>query len=221
MRQARRACLGALAALLAAGASLPAQAACIAPAEKLSYAVRWGGGSVGRDEIEFVATGNRLVVRTRIAVEASLLFITVLRLTHESEEHWEDGRFQRYAGRTVDNGATIEVSIEPAGDGFVLTRNGARTDLPGDFLPGSPWCRAVLAPTGPRVLVDLVNGKSGTIELRGPVEDSVAIKGERRRAERYDMLGTLEREAWFDESGRVLRARWPAKLGPKASVELD
>lgn len=221
MRRARGTCLGALAALLAAGASLPARAACIAPAERLSYAVRWGGDTIGRDEIEFATTGNRLVVRTRIAVEASLLFVTVLRLTHESEEYWEDGRFQRYAGRTVDNGATIEIGIEPAGDGFVLTRNGARTALPGDFLPGSPWCRATLAPTGPRVLVDLVNGKTGTVDLRGPVEDSVAIKGAHRRSERYDMLGVLERETWFDDAGRVLRARWPAKLGPKASVELD
>jgi hypothetical protein len=221
VRRARRACLGALAALLAAGASLPARAACIAPAEKLSYAVRWGGGAIGRDEIEFASTGNRLVVRTRIAVEASLLFVTVLRLTHESEEHWEDGRFQRFAGHTVDNGATIDISIEPAGDGFVLTRNGARTALPRDFLPGSPWCRGVLAPTGPRVLVDLVNGKTGTVDLRGPVEDSVALKGEQRAAQRYDMLGTLERETWFDDTGRVLRARWPAKVGPKASVELD
>ena len=219
MLLARSVSLAALGALLAA--SPPAEAACIAPTERLSYVVRWGGDPIGRDEIEFVTTGNQLVVRTRIAVEASLLFITVLRLNHESEEQWVDGRFARYAGHTVDNGAKIDVSIEPAGEGFVLTRNGERTSLPRDFLPGSPWCRAMLAPTGPRVLVDLVNGKTGTIELRGPVEDSVAIKSDRRPTQRYDMLGALERETWFDEAGRVVRARWPAKHGPKASVELD
>ena len=31
-------------------------------------------------------------VRTHIAVEASLLFMTVRRLTHDSEEQWVDGR---------------------------------------------------------------------------------------------------------------------------------
>ncbi|MFO0995120.1 MAG: DUF6134 family protein [Alphaproteobacteria bacterium] len=211
----------AAAALCAVVVAPAARAACTPPAEKLSYVVRWGGDPIGRDEVEFTTAGNQLTVRTRIDVEARLLFVPVLRLNHESEELWTDGRLTRFSGRTVDNGAKIEVKIEPEGEGYVLTRNGERTNLPGDFLPGSPWCRSILARTGARVLVDLVNGKHATAEITGPVDDSVAIKGERRAAQRYDMAGPLEREAWFDEQGRVVRARWPAKLGPKASIELD
>lgn len=209
-----------LAALLTL-AALPAWAACDAPEGKVAYTVRWGDDRIGVDEVEFRHEGDRLLVRTRMEVKASMLFVTVLRMKHESEEVWVDGRFRSFRGRTVDNGDVFEVSIEPASDGFKVTRNGESRVVPASFLPGSPWCTDVLSPLGSRTLVDLVKGKVGTVDLVRRPDEPLTIGGQTVTAQHYDMVGELQRESWFDGQGRFLRARVPAKLGPKVTIGLE
>lgn len=211
----------ALLAALTILAPLPAWAACDAPDSKIAYAVRWGDDRIGTDEVEFRHDGERLLVRTRMEVKASMLFVTVLRMKHESEEVWVDGRFRSFRGRTVDNGDVFDVAIEPAPDGFKVTRNGESRIVPAGFLPGSPWCTDVLSPMGSRTLVDLLKGKVGTVDLVRRPDEPLIIGGETVTAQHYDMVGELQRESWFDAQGRFLRARVPAKLGPKVTIGLE
>lgn len=209
-----------LAALLAL-AAFPAWAACDAPEGKVAYAVQWGDDRIGTDEVEFHRDGDKLLVRTRMEVKASMLFVTVLRMKHESEEVWVGGRFRSFRGRTVDNGDVFEVAIEPAPDGFKVTRNGESRVVPAGFLPGSPWCTDVLSPLGSRTLVDLIKGKVGTVEVVRRPDEPLTIDGQAVPAQRYEMVGDLQRESWFDAQGRFLRARVPAKLGPKVTIGLE
>lgn len=213
----RSALLAALLTLVA----VPAWAACDAPDGKIAYAVRWGDDRIGTDEVEFLHDGDRLLVRTRMEVKASMLFVTVLRMKHESEEVWVDGRLRSFRGRTVDNGDVFEVTIEPAPDGFKVTRNGESRIVPAGFLPGSPWCTEVLSPLGSRTLVDLLKGKVGTVDLVRRPDEILTIAGQTIAAQHYDMAGELQRESWFDAQGRFLRARVPAKLGPKVTIGLE
>jgi len=209
-----------LAALLAL-APLPAWAACDAPDGKIAYAVKWGGDRIGTDTVEFRHEDDRLVIRTQMAVKASVMFVTVLRMTHESEEIWVDGRFRSFRGHTVDNGDVFDVAIEPAPDGFKVTRNGESRVVPAGFLPGSPWCTDVLSPLGSRTLVDLLKGKVGAVDVVRRPDDTLTIGGETVTAQHYDMVGELQRESWFDPRGRFLRARVPAKLGPSVTIGLE
>lgn len=213
-------CPAFLAALLTL-AALPAWAACDAPEGKIAYTVRWGDDRIGTNEVEFHHDGDRLLVRTRMEVKASMLFVTVLRMKHESEEVWVDGRFRSFRGRTVDNGDVFEVAIEPAPDGFKVTRNGESRIVPGDFLPGSPWCTDVLSPLGSRTLVDLLKGKVGKVDVVRRPDQLITLGGQTVSAQHYDMVGELQRESWFDAQGRFLRARVPAKLGPKVTIGLE
>lgn len=201
--------------------ALPAWAACDAPEGKIAYAVNWGDERIGTDEIEYHHDGDKLLVRTRMEVKASMLFVTVLRMKHESEEVWIDGKLRSFRGRTVDNGDIFEVVIEPASDGFKVTRNGESRIVPAGFLPGSPWCTDVLSPLGPRTLVDLVKGKVGTVEVVRRPDETLNVGGQAVTAQHYDMVGELQRESWFDAQGRFLRARVPAKLGPKVTIGLE
>lgn len=199
----------------------PAWAACDAPDGKITYTVRWGDDRIGTDEVEFRHDGERLLVRTRMEVKASMLFVTVLRMKHESEEVWVDGRFRSFRGHTVDNGDVFDVAIEPAPDGFKVTRNGESRIVPAGFLPGSPWCTDVLSPLGSRTLVDLLKGKVGTVDVVRRPDEPLIIDGKTVTAQHYDMIGELQRESWFDAQGRFLRARVPAKLGPKVTIGLE
>ncbi len=214
-------CRPALLAALLTLAAFPAWAACDAPEGKVAYAVRWGDDRIGTDEVEFQHDGDRLLVRTRMEVKASMLFVTVLRMKHESEEVWVDGRFRSFRGRTVDNGDVFEVAIEPASDGFKVTRNGESRIVPASFLPGSPWCADILSPLGSRTLVDLLKGKVGTVDVVRRPDEPLTIAGQTVSAQHYDMVGELQRESWFDTQGRFLRARVPAKLGPKVTIGLE
>lgn len=202
-------------------AALPAWAACDAPDGKIAYAVHWGDDRIGTDEVEFHRDGDKLLVRTHMEVKASMLFVTVLRMKHESVEVWVDGKLRSFRGRTVDNGDVFEVAIEPAPDGFKVTRNGESRTVPAGFLPGSPWCTDVLSPLGPRTLVDLVKGKVGTIDVVRRPDETLTVGGLTVTAQHYDMVGELQRESWFDGQGRFLRARVPAKLGPKVTIGLE
>lgn len=209
-----------LAAVLAL-AAFPAWAACDAPDGTISYVVRWGDDPIGTDEVEFRHDGSRLLIRTRMEVKASLLLVTVLRMKHESEEVWVDGRFRSFRGHTVDNGDVFDVAIEPAPDGFKVTRNGESRVVPPNFLPGSPWCTEVLSPLGERTMVDLLKGKVGTVNVVRRPDQQLTIGGQDVTAQHYDMVGSLQRESWFDAEGRFLRARVPAKLGPRVTIGLE
>lgn len=217
-----RKALGVLLVLLLPLAASPASALCDRPDGKVVYTVRWGDDRIGRDEIEFRNEENRLIVRTRMQVKASMMFVTVLRLTHESEEVWAGGRLVSFKGRTVDNDDVYEVAIEPDNDGFKVVRNGEATHVPAGFLPGWPRCSAMMEPTGPRIMVDMLKGRTGTVDVRGPKTDTIMTGGQSVLARYYDMEGgELEREAWFDADGRFLRARAPAKLGPSITIGPD
>jgi hypothetical protein len=214
--------VGTLFVLLASLASAPAHAACEQTDGKMTYTVRWGDDAIGKDEIEFRREDNRLIVHTHMQVRATMLMVTVLRLTHDSDEIWVDGKFQSFKGKTVDNGDVFEVSIEPEGDGFRVTRNGETTRVPTGFLPGWPRCVDTMDPTGPRIMVDMLKGRTGTVDVRGPKPDSIMVDGRSVPARYYDMTGgELAREAWFDADGKFLRARAPAKLGPKITIGPD
>ena len=198
-----------------------AWAACDAPDGKIAYTVKWGDDRIGTDTVEFRREGDRLMIRTQMAVKASMMFVTVLRMTHESEEIWVEGRFRSFRGHTVDNGDVFDVAIEPAPDGYKVTRNGESRVVPANFLPGSPWCTDMLAPLGSRTLVDLLKGKVGTVDVVRRPDEPLIIGGETVTAQHYDMVGELQRESWFDAQGRFLRARVPAKLGPKVTIGLE
>ena len=218
---ARRAAIAAIAWCLVALAPIAAHAACTAPAERLDYVISWAGGTIGHQQIVFERAGDKLSVRTKMRVHASLLFVTLIDLAHDSEEIWFGGRFRSYQGRTVDNEAVTDITVHPDGEGLLVTRNAEATRVPSDALPGSLWCAETLAKAGPNVLIDLVKGRTGQVTVSAPREEAVGVRGAEVRARKVEIQGFFEREVWHDLNGVGVRARFPAKLGPKVVVELQ
>ncbi|MFN0044125.1 MAG: DUF6134 family protein [Alphaproteobacteria bacterium] len=218
---ARRAALAATAWCLVALAPTAARAGCTAPAERLDYVISWAGGAIGHQQIVFEGAGDRLSVRTKMRVHASLLFVSLIDLAHDSEEIWVGGRLHSYRGRTVDNEAVTDIAIRPDGEGLLVTRNAEATRVPSDALPGSLWCAQTLAKAGPNVLIDLVKGRTGQVAVSAPREEVVSVRGAEVRVRKVEIQGFFEREVWHDSNGVGVRARFPAKLGPKVVVELQ
>ncbi|MBM3540970.1 MAG: hypothetical protein FJX51_02885 [Alphaproteobacteria bacterium] len=206
-------------ALLALGSGA-AEAACTAPAKRLDYAVRWAGDVIGAQSLQFAQDGDALVVRVTSEVRARLLFMTLIDLKHESEERWVQGRLRSFKGRTVDNGDVTEVRIEAEGDALKVVRNGEATRVAADAVVGSLWCAETLAKPGAATFIDTVKGRTGAVTLSPAREETIAAGGSDIRARRVEITGVQEREVWHDERGIGVRARFPAKLGPKVSVEL-
>ena len=205
--------LAPLAALVLAVPSL-GHAACTPPAAALTYQVSWGGDPIGHYDLAFETDGERLRVRTAIDIEATMLFITVTALTHESVETWVDGRLRRFAGRTVDNGEETVVTLEPAGDGLAIVRNGNRRDTGAAILPGSLWCEALMRPGGPATFLDMVKGRIAEVEVRYLGQTEIGLGDRRVTTRHYAIEGGVRREVLYDLDGVGVQARLPAKFGP-------
>ncbi len=210
---------GAALTLLALGAT-SAEAACTAPAKRLDYAVRWAGDVIGTQSLQFTEDGDTLIVRVTSEVRARLLFMTLIDLKPESEERWVQGRLRSFKGRTVDNGDVTDVRIETDGDALKVVRNGEAARVPADAVVGSLWCAETLAKPGTAAFIDTVKGRTGAVTISPAREETIAVKGTDVRTRRVEITGVQEREVWHDERGIGVRARFPAKLGPKVSVEL-
>lgn len=217
--------IGLLCALAAATLAIArpsgASEGCAPPAATLDYTVLWGGSPIGYQRIAFEVDGEHLMVRTEAEISASFLFVPLIDLTHQSEEVWIDGRLQGFNGRTVDNGRETLVSVSAVAEGLTAYRNGEATALPATFLPGSLWCRTSLDVQGPVLSLDMVKGRTGTVEVHKVGQDELVIRGARTQATRYELTGAFEREVWFGSDGICLRARVPAKVGPWITLELD
>ena len=208
---------------LIAGFATPAAAAavCEPPAETLRYRVVWGGDEIGRHELSFVREGNALLVRSRTEIDADMMFMDLLDLSHEGEEVWRDGRMERYRGRTIDNDEVFDVTVEPEGDGYRLTRNGRASHIPSRSIPGSLWCESTIGPPGEAVVIDLVKGRLRQVRIDPTSPSVVDRNGRRIPARRHQIVGGYDREVWFAETGVGLRARFPAKMGPSVVLELE
>jgi hypothetical protein len=183
--------------------------------------VKWAGGAIGRQRVIFEQSGDRISVSTTSQVSASLLFMPLIDLEHQSTEIWANGRLVSFSGRTVDNGRTVQVTVAPTEGAYLVTRNGEQTRVPADMVPGSLWCPESLARPGAATLVDLVKGRTGPVTVSPAIAEEIVVRGAAKPTKRYEITGFLEREVWYDASGKPVRVRFPAKMGPKVSVELD
>ena len=200
---------------------LPARAACSPPAQVLEYTVRWSGTTIGKQRVVFEQAGDRISVSTTSRVSASLLFVTLIELEHQSTEIWANGRLLSFSGRTVDNGRTVEVTVARAENGYLVTRNGEQMRVPMDAISGSLWCADSVARPGPGTFVDLVKGRTGPVTVSPMMPEDIVVRGTTLPTKHVEITGTQEREVWYDAVGKPVRVRFPAKMGPKVSVELD
>ena len=206
----RRALLcGAALTVLAWG--LPAPLAASAPAspplfepedgQKLSYAIVRLGSRIGLHHFTFQRRDGRLVVESDLTISVSILSIQVYALNHKSREVWEDGRLVWFSGATNDDGTIHRAQSELRGDRLHVVTDGEVKDSPPLFV-ASLW-RAL--PTDTRVAIDPIDGDPTSFSVAAGPDETVKVRGEPRRAQRWTWRGGINRDLWYDPSGLLVR----------------
>ena len=198
--------------------------ACAPPPGEFRYRVYHEGDEVGRLAIAVAEEPGATVIRTQIEIEVrALFFIPVLDYRHDSEEIWRDGAFERFAGRTVDNGREHVVVVEPDGEALLLEKEGdPPAQIDATLLSWTVWCEAAL--TRGRLLNPL-KGRTKVFTTGAPVTETLAIEGQSLPVRRLDVVygtpdGSDQREGavWYGADGVVVKFTFETKRGTMATL---
>jgi len=124
--------------VLWAFASLPARAQ--DDGQTLVFAVEHQiFGDVGTVTIDIRRVGIETQVRTSIDIRATVLGLTIRRVTGECREVWWDGQLLHFASVITTNGKAHAVWADFDGSGIVVETPERRAHAPPDTQPEIPW----------------------------------------------------------------------------------
>lgn len=176
----------------------------------LKFEVALDDKPIGEHSLTFNRSADG-ALETRIAIDLAVKFgpFTVFDYTHRNASLWQDGVLQRMRSQTDDNGERHDVSIDLVGDQLRIVNNSAPPfTVPRNMLPTTYWMastvsqdRLLNSQTGELLEVDVQ--EVGREIVPGP-EGPIA-------ATRYRMVGDLEIELWYDDTGILVGLAFEAR----------
>ncbi len=179
--------------------------------QNLEFDLVHDGGVVGHHRITFREDGDKLVVRSDIAIDVKMLLFTVFRYQQTREEVWQDGRLIAFASTADDDGTPYDITGEAMPDGVHVTSGTETWVLPADSLPASYWNISMVTGTGP--LVDAQSGSilDATVVMVGP--EAIRVDGKEVATTRYKLGAERPRHLWYDATGRLVKMRAVGRNG--------
>jgi hypothetical protein len=187
------------------------------PTGRLDYEVTRQGDDIGTQSVEFIRDGDRLTVRTHVALAVTLLGIPIYRFTHEAVEEWQNGRLTSFTSRTNDDGEPRKVDLRLDGTRLRGTYNRRQVDLAGDLIPASLWHPATVRQS---ILLDPIKGRDRHVAVVDKGEEKIKVRGQPVTAHHYSMTGEITREIWYGPDGQIDQVRFPAKDGSQITLVL-
>ena len=196
-----------------------AEPRCVPPegVKRLDYDLRWEGRKVGDVTVNFERQGTDVIARNMAAIEVGLFWADVVKIAHQSEERWRDGRFIDYRGVTTNKTHVRKLGITVEADRIIVDRSEEPVVAPLGTLPVWVWCPARFV--RPKYF-DLTDGKVKALLGTDMGQDEVLVGDKPLKLHRYHVKGDLEGDAWFDSRGVLVLARVPAGGGSIGTVEL-
>ena len=175
------------------------------------FTVMRNGEVVGSHRLQFEQMADGLSIEAHFELEIPFLFFTAYRYSYRSAAQWQDGRLIRLEAKTDDDGEVSRAVAERRGDGSLwITGPRGEYTAPPDLLPTNHWNPDVV--TRDQVL-NTITGALNAVTIRDLGEDVVQTSGGIVRARHYLYTGELQNEVWYDESGRWVKMRFPARDG--------
>ena len=212
--------IAATAAALLPAALLPlgAAGACpVFPADgTLDFLVLRHGVAIGTHRIRFARENGRFLVRSDVEIEIVLPGAPPARYVHHAEEIWVEGWLHAVVSDTNDDGRLHRLRAERRNGIFQGTIDGAAFTASGYMIPSSLWHRDTLRS---QALFDIVDARFKAVRARLIGRDWVPGPNGRVEAKRYELLGELPRELWYDLDCNLVRAAWLARDGSEIVLE--
>lgn len=171
--------------------------ACAPPTERAVYRVEHEiFGDIGRQELTFSCSGDRLVVDTKVDVAVQTLLFTLYRQEAHYREVWQGDRLVRFESHTDDNGSILEVSARAVGERLVIDGPNGHSEAPLLAVPDHPWNHDVVGRT---LLFDPVDGTFRRVKVTEAGTTPLQIDDRQIVARRYLVSGDLKLELWYDD----------------------
>lgn len=193
-----------VAVLMAAGA--PARAAMPAFLDdagpiRLGYTIVRNGTTIGSHTLTFRRTGLRTVVDIELTIVVRVLGITAYSLRNTGHEEWDGDRLTTLDSRTVEDGKPYQVEARAVGDSLHITVNGI-SDTTAPMPPASLWR---MLPADTRIVLDPIDGTPTKVSIAESADDTLTVQGRPLPVRHWIWRGEMDRDLWFDASGRLVR----------------
>ncbi len=212
--------------LVLATAALPARADSertamypgIPESGELAFAVKRGGDDFGRHVVRFTELDEHwLQVNVEIDLKVRAAFITFFDYKHRLESIWRDGELTTLESTTDDNGDELFVSLKKDGEALSLkSSKNTADDIPLGLMPTTYWNKRALEKTE---LLNTQNGEIFPVTITEKGTETITVMGEEIEATRYELVGTITVDLWYDENDRWVKCAFEAR-GQEVTYEM-
>jgi hypothetical protein len=196
----------ATAALVALGSANLARAA----DSELEFTVLRNGDPIGSHEIDVTERDGKTMVDIETEVAVKLAFVTLYNFDHEGHEVWQDGHLVSYRSKTDDDGTDKALNAKLDGDALAVEGSASRHRSVPTIIPASLWNPATV---GQSKLLNTLDGSEMAVSVADKGMENVDVRGQQVPARHYVLTGELQRELWYDASGRLVKVRFAASDG--------
>ena len=207
---------------LAAGLALLAVAvppAAAAPAEpdpltlygpRIVYDVERNGAVIGRHEVTFTRSGDDLVAEATSTMRVTLLGLPLYRFSYQSRDVWRDGLLVELAATTDDDGSRSGVTAHRDGAEVLIDGSQGRLTAAGPVFPTNHWNAAV---RGTGQVLNTITGGLNAVTMTPVGRETVETRQGPVGATLWTYRGDLTVDVWYDDAGRWVGLRFPARDG--------
>lgn len=199
-----------VAAAMAAGIALGSASGLHAEDGDLSFTVLRDGSEIGNHRIRVSEVSGRRTVDIETDIAVKLAFVTVYNFDHEGHEVWENGHLVSYVSETDDDGTEKRLNAHMDGDMLAVDGSSGRRRAALTVMPASLWNPATVSQTH---LLNTLDGSDMAVTVADMGKETVKVRGRDVAAEHYSLTGELQRELWYDASGRLVKVRFEASDG--------
>lgn len=177
---------------------------------RMQFDVVRDGAVIGRHDVTFTAEGDALVAEARSEMKVTLLGIPVYRFTYASRDVWQDGRLTGLTATTDDDGDRAQVVATRAGETLLVDGPQGRLELAGAVFPTNHWNAAV---RGTGQVLNTITGSSNAVTMTKAGREVVQTRQGPVEATLWTYRGELTADVWYDDAGRWVGLRFPARDG--------
>jgi hypothetical protein len=175
-------------------------------------------GDVGTVKIDIRREGPQTQVRTSIDIRATLLGLTVRRITGDCRELWREGQLVSFASAITTDRKAHAVQADFDGSRVVVQTAEGRVYAPADTQPENPWS---LRFTRASTVMSPESGELSAVEVVDLGYDPSGPMAGSARARHYLIRGDVEQHLYFDASGTPVKLVYAHSTGRVTLVRAE
>src|SRR5690606_20033072 len=159
-------------------------------------------GDIGTLRIVSTRQGDQRVYDQTLRIAVKIAFVTAYRQESDRKEVWRGARLIAYDAVTDDDGKKSRIVGRAKGDKFIIDGPAGHIVAPGTVYPSNPFDPGIVDAA---LLMDTASGKLLHVTVTPGAEEKITVAGGPVTARRYAVTGDLQRDLWFDASGKLLQ----------------